>query len=144
MFKDSWPAKRLGTKRLECVLTLRAGKVVYERGVRAAGAQDTKVYDLLFKHGRLGDQHGEVDLGIVGNRIARISRGLNATHARVVIEAEGFELAPAGLAEGGIADITLREAGRVIMTLRNGKIITDDYGLSIPDISRAGAYSNFK
>ena len=31
-FKDSWPAKRLGTKRLECVLTIRDGKVVYERG----------------------------------------------------------------------------------------------------------------
>src|ERR1051326_3812971 len=25
-FKDAWPAKRLGTKRLQCVLTIRDGK----------------------------------------------------------------------------------------------------------------------
>jgi dihydroorotase len=34
-FKDAWPAKRLGTKRLECVLTIRNGKVVYDRDGRA-------------------------------------------------------------------------------------------------------------
>src|SRR5215831_11698545 len=36
-FKDSWPAKRLGTKRLSCVLTIRDGKIVYERGPAPAG-----------------------------------------------------------------------------------------------------------
>ena len=30
-FKDSWHVKRLGTKRLECVLTVRDGKVVFDR-----------------------------------------------------------------------------------------------------------------
>ena len=30
------------------------------------------------------------------------------------------------------------------MTIRNGKVITDDDGLTIPDVSRAGPYSNFK
>ena len=30
-FKDAWPAKRLGTRRLECVLTVRDGNVVYQR-----------------------------------------------------------------------------------------------------------------
>jgi dihydroorotase len=34
-FKDSWGAKRLGTKRLECVLTVRDGKLVYDRDGRA-------------------------------------------------------------------------------------------------------------
>ena len=29
-FKDSWGKKRLGTKRLECVLTVRDGKIVYD------------------------------------------------------------------------------------------------------------------
>jgi dihydroorotase len=29
-FKDSWSKKRLGTKRLECVLTVRDGKIVYD------------------------------------------------------------------------------------------------------------------
>ena len=33
-FKDSWPAKKLGTHRLECVLTIRDGKVVYDRDGR--------------------------------------------------------------------------------------------------------------
>jgi len=34
-FKDSWPAKRLGEHRLECVLTIRGGRVVYDRDGRA-------------------------------------------------------------------------------------------------------------
>jgi dihydroorotase len=33
-FKDAWPAKKLGTHRLECVLTIRDGKVVYDRDGR--------------------------------------------------------------------------------------------------------------
>jgi dihydroorotase len=31
VFKDSWHVKRLGTKRLECVLTVRDGKLVFDR-----------------------------------------------------------------------------------------------------------------
>lgn len=34
-FKDSWPAKRLGVRRLECVLTIRDGRIVYDRDARA-------------------------------------------------------------------------------------------------------------
>jgi dihydroorotase len=33
-FKDSWPAKKLGSERLECVLTIRDGRVVYDRDGR--------------------------------------------------------------------------------------------------------------
>ncbi|MGO9256403.1 MAG: amidohydrolase/deacetylase family metallohydrolase [Bryobacteraceae bacterium] len=33
-FKDSWPAKRLGVQRLECVLTIRDGRIVYDRDGR--------------------------------------------------------------------------------------------------------------
>jgi dihydroorotase len=33
-FKDAWPAKRLGTKRLECVLTIRNGEIAYDRDGR--------------------------------------------------------------------------------------------------------------
>jgi dihydroorotase len=33
-FKDSWPAKKLGTHRLECVLTIRDGHIVYDRDGR--------------------------------------------------------------------------------------------------------------
>jgi dihydroorotase len=34
-FKDSWPAKRLGVRSLECVLTIRNGEIVYDRDGRA-------------------------------------------------------------------------------------------------------------
>jgi dihydroorotase len=33
-FKDAWPAKKLGTHRLDCVLTIRDGKIVYDRDGR--------------------------------------------------------------------------------------------------------------
>jgi len=33
-FKDSWPAKKLGTHRLNCILTIRDGHVVYDRDGR--------------------------------------------------------------------------------------------------------------
>jgi dihydroorotase len=141
-FKDSWPAKRLGTKRLDCVFTIRSGKVVYERGPAAGGGQDTTIYDVLLKHARLGDR--EVDIGITAGKVARIGRGLNAAHARVVAEAERYEVIPATLTEAAAADMTLRDAGRVILTIRGGKIVTDEAGLTIPDVSRAGPYSNFK
>ena len=41
-FKDAWPAKRLGTKRLECVLTVRDGKVVYQRTSAPPSARPTR------------------------------------------------------------------------------------------------------
>jgi len=34
-FKDAWPAKKLGAHRLDCVLTIRDGKIVYDRDVRS-------------------------------------------------------------------------------------------------------------
>jgi dihydroorotase len=39
-FKDAWPAKKLGSHRLECVLTIRGGKVVYDRDGRTFPAWD--------------------------------------------------------------------------------------------------------
>jgi dihydroorotase len=160
-FKDSWPAKRLGTKRLECVLTVRGGDVVYQRSPAPAGAADTQIYDILIKHARLEDQ--ETDVALIGGRIARLGRRLPAAHARVVIEAEGFDVRhadggarPCGaiaaganpLPAGAPADLALVEpAGpepRCVLGLRAGRIIFDRDGLSIPDVSRAGPYSNFK
>ncbi|HXX24092.1 MAG TPA: amidohydrolase/deacetylase family metallohydrolase [Terriglobia bacterium] len=144
VFKDAWPAKRLGTKRLENVLTVRAGKIVYERKPRPPMAQDTTIYDLLIKHGRVGDHSESVDLGIIGNSVAKIGHGLKAAHARVVVEAEGYRVMPAALLEGSVADIKLVDADRVIMIVRGGKVMADDEGLTIPDVSRAGPYSNYR
>jgi predicted amidohydrolase len=143
-FKDSWPAKRLGTKRLDCVYTIRAGKVVYERGPGAPADADTTIYDLLLKHARLGGRTEEVDIGIIGNRVEKIGRGLKAAHARVIAEVEGYQVTPAALAAGGMADLQVRDGDRVILTVRNGRVIRDDAGLTIPDVTRAGPYTNFK
>jgi len=143
-FKDAWPAKRLGTRRLECLLTIRDGKVVYERGPSRPGGGDTTIYDLLLKHARIGDRTDEVDIGIVGSRVAQVGRGLKAAHARVVAETEGYSVMPAALAEGAAANFAVLDSGRTIMTVRNGRVVTDDEGLTIPDVSRAGPYTNFK
>src|SRR5208337_4852791 len=115
--------------------TVRAGKIVYERNPRPPAVQDTTIYDLLIKRGRIGDQPQEVDLGIVGDRVVQIGRGLKAAHARVVVEAEGYQVTPAALVEGSAADLELVDAGHVIMTIRGGKVRTDEQGLTIPDIS---------
>jgi dihydroorotase len=158
---DSWPAKRLGTKRLDCVLTVRNGKVVYERTLMAVGAADTQIYDVLIKRGRLANE--EVDLAIIGGRIARIGNRLPAAHARLVIEAEGYDVrrvngaaGPCGEAvahnaeriEDGTADLALIESTdqerRCALEIRGGRVVFDRAGLSIPDVSRAGPYSNFK
>jgi predicted amidohydrolase len=160
-FKDSWPAKRLGTKRLECVLTVRGGEVVYQRNPAAAGTADTQIYDILIKHARLSDQ--ETDVALIGARIARVGRRLPAAHARVVIEAEGYDVRSAGaggtrcgavaansdgVSEGKAVDLALIETAapehRCVLGIRGGRIVFDRDGLSIPDVSRAGPYSNFK
>jgi dihydroorotase len=155
-FKDAWPAKRLGTRRLECVLTVREGKVVYRRDFAPSGPADTQIYDVLIKHGRVGND--ETDVALAEGRIARLGHRLPAAHARLVIEAEGYDvtrLAGAGLCgdaagspvEGAAADIALIEAGNerhCILAIRSGRVVFDSAGLSIPDVSRAGPYSNFK
>ena len=175
-FKDSWPAKRLGTTRLECVLTVRDGKVAYERHSGIPSTADTKIYDVLIKHAHVvdSDHHRDEDLdvGIIGGNIAALGRRLPAAHARVVIEAEGYSIkwgsagvAPCGgtptpvlvdarrsgqneLLEGMTADIgvfeVLNEKQRCVLGIRGGRIVWDTEGLSLPDVSRAGPYSNFK
>jgi predicted amidohydrolase len=166
-FKDAWPAKRLGTKRLEAVLTVRSGQVVYERSTRTSGTTDTKIYDLLIKHGRLVDaanhRDEDLDIGVIAGKIATVGRRLPAAHARIVIEAEGYffslrgsEAASCGatvlgsheLSEGSGADIALFDAPdgkrQCVLGIRGGRIVWDTEGLSITDVSRAGPYSNFK
>jgi predicted amidohydrolase len=162
-FKDAWPAKRLATKRLECVITIRNGEVVYERSPGTNVQQDTKIYDILIKHARLIDpaRNGEeeLDIGIIGAKIATIGRRLPAAHARMLVEAEGYSLAGDNYAcggsrvggkpaEGGAADIALLEGtgerAQCVLGIRGGRIFWDTEGLSITDVTRAGPYSNFK
>lgn len=153
-FKDAWPAKRLGTTRLECVLTVRGGRVVYQRASQRTGAADTSTYDLLLKHAHLVDE--EMDVAIAGGKIAKIGRYLPASHARSLIEAEGYDLkagacgagARTAVSEGGAADLALFESvdgrERCILGIQRGRVVWDTEGLSITDVSRAGPYTNFK
>ena len=60
------------------MLTIRDGKLVYERGPAAAGEAGGAIYDLLLKHVRIGGSKEVVDIGIIGNRIAHIRPGLKA------------------------------------------------------------------
>jgi hypothetical protein len=61
-----------------------------------------------------------------------------------VVEAEGYRVTPAALVAGSVADVQLEDASHVIMIVRSGKVITDDEGLTVPDIGRAGPYSNYR
>jgi hypothetical protein len=134
---------------------------VYQRNPAAAGTADTQIYDILIKHARLSDQ--ETDVALIGATIAQVGRRLPAAHARVVIEAEGYDVRSAGaggtpcgavaasghgVSEGAAADLALTEAAkgehRCVLGIRGGRIVFDRDGLSIPDVSRAGPYSNFK
>jgi hypothetical protein len=143
------------------VLTVRDGKVVYERTPAAVPAGETQIYDVLIKHGRVANE--EMDLALIGTTIARIGHRLPAAHARLVLEAEGYDVrsvtgpagpcgepAGSGVApvEGGPANLALLEAAgqeqRCVLGIRAGRIIYDRVGLSIADVSRAGPYSNFK
>ena len=111
----------------------------------------------------------ELDLGVIGGKLAGVGRHLPAAYARVVIEAEGyllkwgplrgavrrdsrddgyFRASRNELLEGSTADIALFEAlehrSRCVLGIRVGHIVWNTEGLSIPDVSRAGPYSNFK
>ena len=139
-FKDAWPAKRLGTKRLQCVMTIRDGKPAYEReaGLTPTPAAPTDIYDFLLKTGR------QADIAIVAGKIVRIGPGLLASHARQVIELGGYSLQPGDPHEGSPADLEFFDGQRSILKIRSGKIVWDTEGLSIADWQRAGPYSNFK
>jgi predicted amidohydrolase len=96
-FKDAWPAKRLGTKRLECVMTIREGKVVYQREQTSA-AVSGPIYDLLIKNGHVVDpanhRDGRFDVAITGGKIVRVAEGLHAAEARTVIEGGDYFVTP--------------------------------------------------
>ena len=92
---------------------------------------------------------------------SRSDQAMVAMLARAV-EAEGYDVrrveggAPCGapatsrieLSTGEPADLGLIESvgqeGRCVLAIRGGSIVFDSAGLAIPDVTRAGPYSNFK
>ena len=122
-FHDAWEKKRLGTRRINNVLTLRAGEIVYDRDGRAfpdwagtaapssrakpvaatpagpAAIQPTDpVWDLLLKNGLVLDpasgRNGRFDVAIAGERIARIAANLPAHRARTVVDVSAYHVTP--------------------------------------------------
>jgi dihydroorotase len=100
-FVDSWPAKRLGTKRLQCVLTVRDGKVVYQRQEWTSHPMGP-IYDVLLKNGHVIDpanhRNGRFDVAIASGKIAKVAPGLHAAQARIVLDASDYVVTP-GLIE---------------------------------------------
>jgi predicted amidohydrolase len=117
-FIDSARKKLTGTKKLECVMTVRDGKVVFDRDARTLppsgtarlaplpqypfetprAAADASVYDLVLKQGQVIDpgnkRFGRYDIAINGNRIAAISKWLPSAQARLTVDASDFYVTP--------------------------------------------------
>jgi len=124
-FIDSMRKKLTGTKNLECVMTLRGGKVLFDRDARMLPASsDTArlaplpaysreesraevgptVYDLVLKQGQVIDpgnkRYGRYDIAINGNKIAKIANWLPVSHARLVVDSTDYYVTP------GLIDVT--------------------------------------
>jgi predicted amidohydrolase len=104
-FKDAWGVKRLGTERLENVLTIRDGSLVYDRDARGFGAavgprapQSQEIYDLLLKNGQVLDpanhRAGRMDVAVIGGKIAHVGRDLPAARAHLTIDAGQYYVTP--------------------------------------------------
>jgi dihydroorotase len=126
-FTDSWPAKRLGTKRLQCVLTVRDGKVVY-RDMEEASHPTGPIYDVLLKNGHVIDpanhRDGRFDVAIVEGKIARVATGLHAAQARTVIDASDFIVTPGliEIAETWRPDYVTLKKGATTLAIVGGTI----------------------
>jgi len=118
-FIDSARKKLTGTKNLECAMTIRGGKIVFDRDGRmlppspvvaklaplpsypheeGRAAEPSAIYDLVLKHGQVIDpgskRLGRFDIAINGNRIVRIASRVPAAHARLTIDASDYYVTP--------------------------------------------------
>ncbi len=116
-FKDAWGAKRMATQKLECALTVRDGKVVFEREGVVLTKTDEPVYDLLLRNAHVIDPANRVDgvrdVAVTGGKIVKVAPNLKASHARNVIDVASYYLTP------GLIDVTTVFHGDQA-TLRNG------------------------
>jgi dihydroorotase len=167
-FKDAWGAKRLGSTRVQALMTFRGGELAYQRERRTAAAGPQEIYDLLLKNGTVSGR--QLDIAVIGNKIARMGTGLPASHARLVVDVSEYRIGPGlsepapqpnyrmlrncvttsgkagSLKEGEVADVAVLDStgARCAMTVRRGSIVWDADGLAATDWTRVGPYSNFK
>jgi dihydroorotase len=118
-FLDSARKKLTGTKKLECVMTLRDGKVVFDRDARTLPTSDKtprlrplphypreesvaegspSIYDLVLKQGQVIDpgsnRFGRYDVAISGRKIARIAKWVPVVEARLAVDASDYYVTP--------------------------------------------------
>lgn len=98
-FKDAWGAKRMGTKRLDCALTVRDGTIVYQRdGTVLTSNAPRPVYDILLRNARVIDpanhRDGRMDIAVIGTKIAKVGANLHAAQARNVIDVADYYVTP--------------------------------------------------
>jgi dihydroorotase len=97
--KDSWGVKRLATQKLEAAMTIRAGKILYEReGAVSTQGGPQEIYDILLRNAQVIDpanhRTGRYDVAVIGTKIARVGHDLPAAHARIAIDASRYYLTP--------------------------------------------------
>jgi predicted amidohydrolase len=118
-FKDAWQKKFMGGTKLENVMTIRNGAVVFDQLASAvpAPAGPQEIYDLLLKGGHVIDpknnRNEQFDIAISGGRIRRIEKNLPAAHARRTANVSGYYVTP------GLIDTNARSQA-VHHTLRYG------------------------
>ena len=122
-YHDAWEKKRIGMRRVNNVLTLRSGELVYDRDARAFAdwtgtarpalpprpgrttpdgpaviPATEPIWDLLLKNGHLIDpasgRNGRFDVAIAGERVARIAASLPAHRARTVVDVSAYHVTP--------------------------------------------------
>jgi dihydroorotase len=103
-FLDSQKKKLTGTKQLTCVMTVRAGKVLFEQPV--GPGKPAVVYDVVLRNGHLIDpssgRDGRFDVAIQGGRIARVAEQIRSEQGRMVVDAGDYYVTP-GLVDAQIA-----------------------------------------
>jgi predicted amidohydrolase len=118
-FKDAWQKKFLGTQKLENVLTVRNGAVVFDQISKGIPASESsqEIYDLLLKGGHVIDPKNKrnepLDIAITGNRIRRIAKKIPASHAKRVAHVSDYYVTP------GLIDTQARSQA-IYDTLRYG------------------------
>jgi dihydroorotase len=96
--KDAWGVKRLAPKRIRAVMTIRDGKLVYDRTALVSHASPQEIYDLLLKNGNVIDpanhRSGRFDIAIAGKKIVHVGRDIPAAHARAVVDVSSYYVTP--------------------------------------------------
>jgi predicted amidohydrolase len=119
VFIDSMRKKLTGAKKLEGVMTLRNGKVLFDRDGRMSPAsgetsrlapvvsypreesramEGSAIYDLVLKQGQVIDpgnkRYGRYDIAINGRKIAKIAKWVAAAQARLAVDASEYFVTP--------------------------------------------------